>query len=607
MKFRCDKCGTRYTIADEKVRNKVLKIRCKVCEHVIQVSDPELGLGNPQTPAPVAAPVAASPRPNTFAQNAQADANATAVSVSPARAALMAAAQTAVPSIGRIGPEDSLAPSDDVEWYAAPDSGQVGPMPLERLLDLCRSGAVKGDDFVWNERMADWQAAAGVADLAVVFKPKAAPKPPPLPPPAPAPQPVIVAAPKRSTGPVRAVTPLVDEEATAFGPPDVAPSVPERLDFDLLAAPPPPAPPQDELSSLMDAELGAQATALATGAPPAHAPVSVGTSRSLGGLGGFGEDLVSDTLHAQATVLQPAGLETSDTVLGAPAALGAAAVFPAPLNAGTGPVVVAEPRRKGLPSWTLMAAAGLALIVGGVGLGVALAPTSGGDPVAAQQAPPTLSPATAAAPPSIVAAVAPTGAPPTAPTAPESVATAPTAPATEAHAADSHAADGHAADRHGKSEDAPSHEAKAPKRAEAEQPRIVATEPAKPSAFAGLDKARGSVAPTAPVDHHKAAQVDKPDSLSQAEITAVLKRNQKALQGCYMRQLKRDDSLANGRATLRFRIHKDGRPRDVGLEKRYDGTVLKQCLVSVVERWVFPEFDGDPIPVEYPLIFQASM
>jgi hypothetical protein len=122
-----------------------------------------------------------------------------------------------------------------------------------------------------------------------------------------------------------------------------------------------------------------------------------------------------------------------------------------------------------------------------------------------------------------------------------------------------------------------------------------------------LDKARGPVAPAAPVDQTKAAQVDRPDSLSQAEITAVLKRNQKALQGCYMRQLKRDDSLANGRATLRFRIHKDGRPRDVGLEKRYDGTVLKQCLVSVVERWVFPEFDGDPIPVEYPLIFQASM
>ena len=40
MKFVCDKCNTKYSISDEKVRRKVLKIRCKNCGHIIVVRDP---------------------------------------------------------------------------------------------------------------------------------------------------------------------------------------------------------------------------------------------------------------------------------------------------------------------------------------------------------------------------------------------------------------------------------------------------------------------------------------------------------------------------------------------------------------------------------------
>ena len=39
MKIICDNCGARYSIADEKIRakNKIYKIRCKKCEHVIVI------------------------------------------------------------------------------------------------------------------------------------------------------------------------------------------------------------------------------------------------------------------------------------------------------------------------------------------------------------------------------------------------------------------------------------------------------------------------------------------------------------------------------------------------------------------------------------------
>ncbi|HJX66653.1 MAG TPA: zinc-ribbon domain-containing protein, partial [Polyangia bacterium] len=37
MKFVCDRCQTRYSIADEKIRERIFRIRCKTCNNVITV------------------------------------------------------------------------------------------------------------------------------------------------------------------------------------------------------------------------------------------------------------------------------------------------------------------------------------------------------------------------------------------------------------------------------------------------------------------------------------------------------------------------------------------------------------------------------------------
>lgn len=63
MKFLCDRCKTRYSIADDRVRGKILKIRCKSCAHVITVregmtADPDAAAGDPAARArkPTAGP-----------------------------------------------------------------------------------------------------------------------------------------------------------------------------------------------------------------------------------------------------------------------------------------------------------------------------------------------------------------------------------------------------------------------------------------------------------------------------------------------------------------------------------------------------------------------
>ena len=39
MRFQCQNCKAKYNIADEKVRNKVFKIRCKKCGNVLVISE----------------------------------------------------------------------------------------------------------------------------------------------------------------------------------------------------------------------------------------------------------------------------------------------------------------------------------------------------------------------------------------------------------------------------------------------------------------------------------------------------------------------------------------------------------------------------------------
>src|SRR4051794_6279827 len=66
MKFVCERCQTRYSIADDKVRQKILKIRCKTCENVITVregsgDEPRGDVSRPPAPQSMSRSVPPSP------------------------------------------------------------------------------------------------------------------------------------------------------------------------------------------------------------------------------------------------------------------------------------------------------------------------------------------------------------------------------------------------------------------------------------------------------------------------------------------------------------------------------------------------------------------
>ena len=109
MKIVCDSCATKYSIADEKVRGKVFKIRCKKCSHIIVVRGGETG-----------------------------------------------------------GPETAAAPATDGGWHLVIDGEQVGPIGDADVRTKIERGEVKGDTYTWKEGFADWVKLSAVPEFAAL-------------------------------------------------------------------------------------------------------------------------------------------------------------------------------------------------------------------------------------------------------------------------------------------------------------------------------------------------------------------------------------------------------------------------------------------------------
>src|SRR5450432_1015968 len=105
MKIVCDSCGTKYSIADEKVRGKVFKIRCKKCSHIIVVRG------------------------------------------------------------GESAPEVAVAPAEG-GWHLVIDGEQVGPIGDADVRTKIERGDAKGDTYTWKEGFADWVKLSAVPEFA---------------------------------------------------------------------------------------------------------------------------------------------------------------------------------------------------------------------------------------------------------------------------------------------------------------------------------------------------------------------------------------------------------------------------------------------------------
>src|SRR5690349_14035052 len=128
MKIVCDACSAKYSIADDKVKGKVFKIRCKKCSNIIVVRG--------------SAGAAEEPAQPQYDQK-----------------------ETRVYDYNQ-GYDDGGAAAggggDESVWHVVIDQEQVGPMTMAEVQQRFSAGQIDADTYIWKEGFADWQPLSQV-------------------------------------------------------------------------------------------------------------------------------------------------------------------------------------------------------------------------------------------------------------------------------------------------------------------------------------------------------------------------------------------------------------------------------------------------------------
>ncbi|HEY4177072.1 MAG TPA: GYF domain-containing protein [Kofleriaceae bacterium] len=159
MKFLCDRCKTRYSIGDDRVRGKILKIRCKNCANVITVREGMSDAG--------AAPEVGPRRNRT---------------TTAAPSAIAPPVSLPAATNGARGPKPPAALEE--EWYVSIDGEQEGPYSLVDAQRWVANKAMDADLHCWSEGFDDWLPVDKVSHFRGLRKKPATPAmpaPPPLP------------------------------------------------------------------------------------------------------------------------------------------------------------------------------------------------------------------------------------------------------------------------------------------------------------------------------------------------------------------------------------------------------------------------------------------
>ncbi|HSS40442.1 MAG TPA: zinc-ribbon domain-containing protein, partial [Polyangia bacterium] len=140
MKFVCDRCLTKYSIADEKVRGRILKIRCKSCSNIITVKE-----SAPSAPMSVAS----GDSDRTVISSGPHAAPAPAKPAPPTAAAPARRARPPTPPVA--------ASADDIQWFLALEGVQKGPFTRKVLVDRLLAMPRDSDVHVWNDTLDGWR------------------------------------------------------------------------------------------------------------------------------------------------------------------------------------------------------------------------------------------------------------------------------------------------------------------------------------------------------------------------------------------------------------------------------------------------------------------
>jgi predicted Zn finger-like uncharacterized protein len=559
MKFVCDRCQTKYSIADDKVRGKVLKVRCKTCQNVITVR--EVGAKPSQS---ALAPVRSSQRPSGphSAPIATLGDSHDELSERTSIAAMPAALMADLAHGRRPTPPPPPPLGDGIEWFLALEGAQQGPFTRKLLVDRLLALPKDADVHVWNDRMDGWKPPKDVPNVAhdlAARRAPALPVRPPIPRVTPSP-PLPPMAARRGTQPL---TSGVGSKLPLPGPhlnASVAHAVPAPHPFGALedAATPPPLAAHGALLPAAGAKTNG-VTAHAS-SPAAAFPGGESDALSALNLGGAVArpaapprimEAGEATAWSGAGRVQEGRHGNTKMGLGLLLVVGVIVAVIALNMTHKAPVVTAAPtQRAGLDSESLAK------------LGEIAAKQKEEPP---PPIPPGVRPGMNAGPP--------------------------------------------VADNTGRGAKGKDGRGRGSARGRQAAPRIgsspLAVVPKGPGAAPAEDpnasrfreQAGRNVIPTAPVSNRPAP--------NQAEIARVIANNKAGIKTCYQRALLRDSSLTHGKIVVGVTIGISGRVKKVTVDGPSSFRVLEPCIREMLQRWVFPQ-SYEEYGTEFSYLFQGN-
>jgi predicted Zn finger-like uncharacterized protein len=557
MKFVCERCHTKYSIADEKVRGKVLKVRCKTCTNVITVRETGATIDDAASGGPREAPIA---RSGSF------DAGDGPTVVGP-QASLLAKVRGPLPAAALVSPGTPAAappprkptpvapPVDTVEWYLAIDGAQTGPFPRSRLVDKILSTPTDADVHVWNAELDAWKAPKDVAVLEGELTRRRRRVTPVPPPPLHRPAAVAAATDGAHAAPVAAAA---HGHAVAMETPMAA----HAPDAAIAKLPAPdghvPAPKKNGV------------VAPAAVAKGGHADFGIGDLLSEGGETPPPSSAMNVAVRAAAAI--------------APAAH---RPVPAPIVAASSAAIVAASGRAKQVKLLFGALVVVAVLCGIVVFWMFRRPmaTAPATEVAGTKTPPadfaTLAEKLAQEEKDKKAAAsAPVVSPPS---------VVETKPAIARIEPPQKAGKG-------KSKKKGSSTAPPPLSPGAAAQAGVGLN-ADASRF-GESTGRDVRIPTSNAGAAKSTP-------AQADISRVINNNRQGIQTCYQRALLRDNTLTHGKVTVRVSIGLSGKVKSVSLDAPAQFRALEPCIRDVMSRWAFPP-SSEEYGTEFPVVLQGN-
>jgi len=162
MQFFCDQCKTKYSIADDKVAGKILKLRCKRCDNTIVLKDPRAShAAESSVPASRGQQLLKDAFKKSFSEDLSSSSDVFGSSASEG-------ASEERTQIARLPVFESNQPPE--EWYLSDSRGQFGPMDFGELVARIKRGEPDHDAVIWREGFDDWKTIERVPELKLYAK-----------------------------------------------------------------------------------------------------------------------------------------------------------------------------------------------------------------------------------------------------------------------------------------------------------------------------------------------------------------------------------------------------------------------------------------------------